>query len=166
MAITQDTEPADSFRLYCYYSSSCCHRVVIAAHLKSIPLTVSVPNLKDEPQRDEYRNALNPIASVPTLIVTSASGRKTRIRQSVAILEYFEERFPHRYPLLPPVSEPEQRARVRDFVNIITSDVQPPANSRGAQRVRAIRGELDDQVAFVKSVRTGLPLLIGVQPIC
>lgn len=77
------------------------------------------------------------------------------IRQSVSILEYFEERFPDWYPLLPPIgADPEKRALIRDFTNIITTDVQPPTNSRIGMRVRSIRHQLEDQVLFVKECFT------------
>ncbi|KAJ6436680.1 Maleylacetoacetate isomerase [Purpureocillium lavendulum] len=144
-------ESTDSFHLYTYYASSCCQRVIIAAHLKGIKLSFSFPNLGDAEHRNKYKSTVNPSATVPTLVVAHGSGGKTTIRQSVAILEYLEERYPNRYPLLPPVGEPEGRALVRDFVNIISSDTQPPANSRIAQRVKAIRNNLEDQIAFVKS---------------
>lgn len=141
----------DSFHVYSFYSSSCCQRIIIAAHLKSIPLTFSYVYLGSrEHHADQYKNVLNPSASVPTLVVTDAHGKKTTIRQSVAILEYFEERFPDRCPLLPPASRPEERALVRDFVGIITNDVQPVTNSRITRRVKAIRDQLDDQVSFVR----------------
>lgn len=86
---------------------------------------------------------------MPTLIVTHADGKKTSIRQSLAILEYFEERFPDRYPLLPPTSEPEARALVREFVGIMAVDVQQPTNSRIARRVMTIRDSAEDRANFV-----------------
>ena len=57
----------DTFHLYSFFSSSCCQRIIIAAHLKSIPLTYSYVNLgKDEHRSDDYRQSLNPSRSVPT----------------------------------------------------------------------------------------------------
>lgn len=40
------------------------------------------------------------------------------------------------------------------MTNIIAIDTQSPTNSRIAQRVKAVRGSLDDQIAFVKQVFT------------
>lgn len=43
--------------------------------------------------------------------------------------------------LLPPASSPVLRARVRELVYMITSDIFPPTNSRVAQMVKDVRGE-------------------------
>ncbi|OAA60845.1 Maleylacetoacetate isomerase [Cordyceps fumosorosea ARSEF 2679] len=150
-------DPAETFCLHSFYCSSCAQRIIIAAHLKSIPLTFSYVNLSTQEQHDlEYTQSLNPSHSVPTLVITDETkGIRVVIRQSVSILEYFEERFPDRYPLLPPIgAEAEKRALIRDFTNIITSDVQPPTNSRIAKRVKAIRDRLEDQVDFAKACFT------------
>lgn len=145
-----------TFHLYSYYCSSCCQRIIIAAHLKGVPLEFSYIDLGQKEHRtDEYKTVLNPSASVPTLVVTPRNGgKKTIIRQSMTILEYLEESFPNRAPLLPPVSAMLDRVQVRDLANIIAIDTQPPTNSRIAQRVKALRGNLDDQVAFVKQAFT------------
>ncbi len=148
-------ETTDSFRLYSFFASSCCQRIIIAAHLKAIPLTFSFIDLgADQHLEDDYRQSLNPSRSVPTLVVTSQDGRKTIIRQSVSILEYFEERFPEPSPLLPARGQHEARALVRDFVNIITTDVAPPTNSRITERVKAIRDGRADQHEFAKACFT------------
>ncbi|TQW01078.1 Maleylacetoacetate isomerase [Cordyceps javanica] len=149
-------EATDSFHLYSFFASSCCQRIIIAAHLKSIPLTFSFIDLGAKQHLDdEYRDSLNPSRSVPTLVVTGPDGgRRAVIRQSVSILEYLEERFPEPSPLLPPRGDHERRALVRDFVNIITTDVAPPTNSRITQRVKAVRGALDDQLEFARACFT------------
>lgn len=145
----------ETFQLYTFFASSCCQRVIIAAHLKSIPLTFSYIDLERSQHHDDgYQRTLNPSKSVPTLVVTSTQGKKTIIRHSVSILEYIEERFPHPSPLLPPLGHAEARALVRDFVNIITVDVAPPTNSRIGERVQEIRGERDDRIAFVSACFT------------
>ncbi|OAA60032.1 Maleylacetoacetate isomerase [Cordyceps fumosorosea ARSEF 2679] len=144
----------DSFHLYSYFASSCCQRVIIAAHLKSIPLTFTFLDLAtDAHLAAPYRDSLNPSRTVPTLVVTHGHDHKTTIiRQSLAILEYLEERLPSPSPLLP--GSPEQRALVRDLVGIIVVDVAPPTNSRITQRVRDIRGERDDQREFARACFT------------
>ena len=141
----------EKFHLYSFFSSSCCQRIIIAAHLKSIPLTYTYVKFTDKELLEEYKSNVNPSGKVPTLIVTHSDGKKTTIRQSLAILEYFEERFPDRFPLLPPASQPQARALVRDFVGIMAVDVQPPTNSRIARRVRAIRDGREDEKTFVEA---------------
>ncbi|KAK3196892.1 hypothetical protein K4F52_000236 [Lecanicillium sp. MT-2017a] len=141
----------DTFHLYSFFSSSCCQRIIIAAHLKSIPLTYSYIKFTDKSSLADYKNEVNFSGSVPTLVVTHADGKKTTIRQSLSILEYFEDRFPDSHPLLPPVSQPETRALVRDFVGIIALDVAPPTNSRIARRVKKVRDEEADVVGFAEA---------------
>ncbi|KXG51960.1 Maleylacetoacetate isomerase [Penicillium griseofulvum] len=142
----------DTFHLYSYFCSSCCQRIIIAAHLKGIPLEYTYIDLgTKEHTTDEYKQS-NPSASVPTLIVTSANGEKTILRQSMTILEYFEERFPDISPLLP--TKLQDRVQVRDLVNIIAIDTQPTTNSRIVQRVKAIRESEDDQLEFAKQAFT------------
>nr|WKQ63398.1 glutathione S-transferase GSTZ [Beauveria bassiana] len=114
----------ESYCLHTFFSSSSCQRIRIAAHLKSIPLTMLYLDLRDDTKHisnDSSRSA----AHVPTLIVTHSDGTSTAIRQAVDILEYFEERFPDTCPLLPSSASQSSRARalVRDFVNIIAVDV-------------------------------------------
>ncbi|KAJ5140265.1 Maleylacetoacetate isomerase [Penicillium atrosanguineum] len=135
-----------------FYCSSCCQQIIIAAYLKGIPLEFTYIDLGAREHTTEEYKQYNPSASVPILVVTSENGEKTTIRQSMTILEYFEERFPDIAPLFPPALR--DRVIVRDLVNIIAIDTQPPTNSRIAQRVKSIRGKLEDQVGFVKQAFT------------
>lgn len=111
----------------------------------------------DEHEGETYRD-LNPSASIPTLVVETPSADPTKepskfsIGQSVAILEYLEEVFPNQKPLLPPPSQPAERARVRELMYIITSDIFPPTNARIAGRVRALRDSRDDQMEWAKKI--------------
>ncbi|OJZ90658.1 hypothetical protein ASPFODRAFT_41078 [Aspergillus luchuensis CBS 106.47] len=145
----------DTFELYSVWCSSCCQRIIIAAHLKGITLKYNYVDLSARGHHDaKYKDELNPSASVPTLVVHHPDGTKTIIRQSMTILEYFEERFPNQSPLLPPVSAWQDRIKVRDLVNIIAIDVQAPTNSRIAKRVRSVRDNVEDQVSFVRQAFT------------
>lgn len=144
--------PTDTFHLYSYFCSSCCQRIIIAAHLKGISLEYTYIDLGTKAHTtDEYKES-NPSASVPTLVVTSADGEKIIIRQSMTILDYFEERFPDISPLLP--RELRNRAQVRDLVNIIAIDTQPTTNARIVHRVKDIRGSDDDLDKFAKQAFT------------
>lgn len=121
------------YTLYSYFRSSCSARIRIAAHLKDIPLEYKYIHLVKGEQHSETYHALNPSDSVPTLIVSNLqTGEEiTRIRQSVAILEYFEEAEEgNGVKLLPNKDNPLGRAKVRELVNIIASDVQPVTNLR------------------------------------
>ncbi|GKZ28514.1 hypothetical protein AbraIFM66950_008373 [Aspergillus brasiliensis] len=148
-------ENQDIFELYSFWCSSCCQRIIIAAHLKGIPLKFTYVDLRTRGHHDaKYKDKLNPSASVPTLVVHHPDGNKTIIRQSMTILEYFDERYPDQSPLLPPVSAWQDRIKVRDLVNIIAIDVQAPTNSRIAKRVRSVRDNEEDQDGFVRQAFT------------
>lgn len=132
----------ESPHLHSYFRSSCSARVRTAANLKGIPLTYSYIHLvKNEQSTPEY-TAINPSASVPTLTVIDKNGKEIKIRQSIAILEFFEEYYPAKTPLLPPSTDPIGRARVRELVDIVACDIQPVTNLRIIQRVRGLNGDV------------------------
>ena len=109
-------------RLYTYYRSSAAYRVRIALNLKGIDHEqVAVNLLEGEEQGDAYR-AVNPQGLVPTLEVDGQ-----RFTQSLAILEYLEERWPD--PSLLPAGAPE-RARARALADLIACDIHPLNNLR------------------------------------
>lgn len=121
-------------------------------HLKGIPVEHTYIDLgKAEHESPEFQ-ALNPSKSVPVLVIKDCHGNETVLTQSIAILEYLEESLPTLTPLLPQSNDLVQRARVREMVNVISNDIQPITNGRIAKRVRAIRGEAQDQISFVTDV--------------
>jgi len=126
--------------LHTYFRSTCSARVRTAAHLKNIPLEYSYIHLLKDDQSSSSYTATNPSASVPTLTVTPVLGEKIVIRQSVAILEFLEEYFPDKRKLLPDGKDPVTRAKVRELVNIIATDIQPPTNLRILKRVKKVSG--------------------------
>jgi maleylacetoacetate isomerase len=142
-----DEEP--SFHLHSYFRSSCSARLRIACNLKQIPLTYSYINLLSGDQSSAAYTKINPSKSVPTLTLHPksdtaggpANGPANSITQSLAALEYLEEAFPDRYPLLPPASNKMARAQARTLANIIACDVQPVTNLRILSRVRALGGD-------------------------
>lgn len=82
--------------------------------------------------------AVNPSHSVPTLIAENGT---LKLTQSVAILEYLEEKYPEK-PLLP--KDLRSRSLVRNLVNLISNDVQPVTNLRilaHAEKVGGNRAE-------------------------
>jgi maleylacetoacetate isomerase len=104
-------------KLYTYYRSQASFRVRIALNLKRLARENSYLHLEKGDQfAAEYR-ALNPQMMVPTLIDGAAE-----LFQSLAILEYLDERYPEP-PLLP--SDPEARAWVRGLALINVADSHP-----------------------------------------
>ncbi|CAG8908199.1 unnamed protein product [Penicillium egyptiacum] len=59
----------ETFHLYSYYCSSCCQRIIIAAHLKGIPLKFTYIDLGARAHTTEEYKQSNPSASVPKLVV-------------------------------------------------------------------------------------------------
>ncbi|KAL2822012.1 glutathione S-transferase [Aspergillus granulosus] len=127
--------------LYTYFRSSCSARLRIALALKSITYTPIHINLLKGEQSGPENKAVNPSATVPTLILEfpsdSDTGPKTvTITQSLAALEYLEETFSNQgASLLPPSSDHEARAIVRTLSSIIACDIQPVTNLRILKRV-------------------------------
>ncbi len=109
-------------KLYGYFRSSAAYRVRIALGLKGLDYEyVAVHLRKGEQNAPGYRE-LNPNELVPTL----ADDRGT-FTQSLAIIEYLDERYPE--PALLP-SAPEARARVRAIALAIACDIHPIDNLR------------------------------------
>jgi maleylpyruvate isomerase len=131
-------------KLYSYWRSSCSWRVRIALNLKGLHYTYeAVHLLKDGGQQNsEAYRAVNPMRTVPTLEFEEG-GVVRRLSQSLAILEYLEERY--RTPALLP-AEPLLRARVRMLSEMVNSGIQPLQNLAVLQWVK---GELKgDDKAF------------------
>ena len=129
------------FLLHTYYKSSCAARLRIALNLKSIPAEYAYVHLFNGEQYGDEHAKLNPSKSVPVLTHLAGEGIAFPITQSMAALEYLEEVFPDQCPLLPPVSQPLQRAKVRTLVDIITNDVQPITNRRIIKAVTDLGGD-------------------------
>jgi maleylacetoacetate isomerase len=109
-------------KLYSYFRSSAAYRVRIALGLKGLPYEYAAVHLRKGEQRTEAFRALNPAELVPAL--TDDRGTFT---QSLAIIEYLEERHPEP-PLFP--DTPEARARVRAIALAIACDIHPLDNLR------------------------------------
>ncbi|WP_045758419.1 maleylacetoacetate isomerase [Xanthomonas albilineans] len=117
----------EALRLYTYWRSSAAYRVRIGLQLKRLSYqALPVHLLRDGGQQHcpEYAR-LNPQELVPTLCHDGQP-----IRQSLAILEYLDERWPE-WPLLP--DAPIDRARVRGLAQLIACDIHPLNNLRVSQ---------------------------------
>jgi maleylpyruvate isomerase len=111
-------------KLYTYFRSSAAYRVRIALNLKGLSYdAVPVHLLKDggQQRQEEYRR-INPSGLVPAF-----QDERITLTQSMAIIEYLDERFPA-VPLMP--QDAPGRARVRELAQIIACDIHPLNNLR------------------------------------
>ncbi|HET7755362.1 MAG TPA: maleylacetoacetate isomerase [Anaeromyxobacteraceae bacterium] len=111
--------------LYSYWRSSSAWRVRIGLHLKGVPFEYRPVDLREGAQFGEAHRARNPLGQVPVLEVQEDGGPTRHLAQSMAILEFLEERFPSP-PLLP--ADPYGRARVRMIAEVVNSGIQPFQN--------------------------------------
>lgn len=114
---------------YDYWRSSSAWRVRIALNIKRIAVERRAVNLAPPGEAGaqhsaEFR-ALNPMSQVPVLVIDGAPGPPRTLTQSMAILEYLEERFPSP-PLLP--ADSWLRARARQLGEMVNAGIQPIQN--------------------------------------
>lgn len=125
--------------LYTYYRSSAAFRVRIALNLKGLAYTPRTVHLRKGEHRAPGYLGVNPQGLLPTLVV---DGR--RLTQSLAILEYLEERYPQ--PALLP-TDPLGRARVRALAELVACEMHPLNNLRTLEYLRAHCGQDEAGIA-------------------
>ena len=111
-------------KLYTFFRSSASYRVRIALNLKGLNYEQVPIHLRrgGGEQFSATYKAINPQALVPAL-----EDRGRTLTQSLAIMEYLEERYP-KPPLLP--TDPADRALVRSMALIIACEIHPIQNLR------------------------------------
>jgi maleylacetoacetate isomerase len=125
-------------KLYTYFRSGASYRVRIALAYKGLAHEAEYVSLpKGEHQADKFR-AVNVQGLVPAL----EDGGRVFI-QSLAIMEYLEERYP-KPPLLP--ASPADRAYVRAVSQIVACELHPLNNLRTLKHIRKAYGLDEDGV--------------------
>ncbi|MBA3661830.1 MAG: maleylacetoacetate isomerase [Gammaproteobacteria bacterium] len=111
-------------KLFDYFRSTACFRVRIALNLKALSYEcIPIHLLKNGgEQNSPHYAAINPQTLVPTL----QDGEFT-LSQSLAIIEYLEEKFPQP-PLLP--VDLDLKSQIRSFALAIVADTHPLNNLR------------------------------------
>ena len=126
-------------KLFTYWRSQAAYRVRIALALKGLPIKkVSLDLLKGDQFEASYQ-ALNPEGVVPTLI----DGEGQPLVQSLAILEYIDEKYPQ--PRLLP-ADLRARAHARAIAQMVAMDAHPFIVPR-------VRKHLEDELHLDEAAR-------------
>ena len=148
--------PPFTLSLKSYWRSSASWRVRIALELKGLSYRYEPVHLVrgGGEQHSEAHRSLSPMAQVPHLTLTNAQGARFQLTQSVAILQALDHIEPK--PLMFP-SDPWQRARVLELVEVINSGVQPIQNLSVLQAIGRLGG--DKKAWAAQAIAKGLAAL-------
>jgi maleylpyruvate isomerase len=127
-----------SLTLHDYWRSTASYRVRIALNLKSVAYARATHDLRTGAQREPGYLAIAPQGLVPALQTPEGP-----LTQSLAILEWIEERWPE--PALLP-KDAHGRAIVRAMAGLIAADIHPLNNLRVLQALREQFSASPDQV--------------------
>ncbi len=124
--------------LHGYWRSTASYRVRIALNLKGVAHDQATHDLRTGAQRDAAYLALAPQGLVPALETPEGP-----LTQSLAILEWIEERWPE--PALLP-RDAYDRAIVRAMTQLIAADIHPLNNLRVQKVLRDQLSATPDQI--------------------
>ncbi len=105
-------------KLYGHWRSLATYRVRVAIALKGVDVAFAPIDLLGKEHLGESYRAINPQGLLPAF----EDGLGLALFQSMAIIEYLDEKFPAP-PLLP--ADPRGRARVRGLAQVIAADAHP-----------------------------------------
>jgi len=130
--------------LHGYWRSSCSWRVRVALAAKQLDYEYRAVNLLEKAhQSPSHVGDLNPLGQVPVLQCVDTSvpgGRTVTIAQSMAIVAFLEEAFPHQGASLLPLC-PVARAQARELAEMVNAGTQPLQNLSVVKHVDTITPE-------------------------
>lgn len=122
-------------QLHNFFRSGTSHRLRIALNLKGLAYDYVAVDLRKNEHQGAAFKALNPQGLVPALVEDDLV-----LTQSVAIIEWLEERYPA--PALLP-TDVNDRAHVRALAALVGCDIHPVNNKRILDTLRASFGADD-----------------------
>ncbi len=127
-----------AMKLFTFWRSSAAYRVRIALNLKGQKFESVPKQLREGEHRRADYLALNPQGLVPAL-----EHEGVVLGQTLAIIEYLDERFPEP-PLLP--KSPVARAQVRAMAQHVACEIHPLNNLRTLNYLRQQLGQNEDAI--------------------
>ena len=112
----------DRFELFSYWRTSATYRVRVALHAKGVKWRETNVDIDAGDQHGEAFRRVNPLGGIPALIDHAPGHSAVPLTQSLAILEFLDEVYPHP-PLLP--ADAHGRARVRSLAQMLAVDTHP-----------------------------------------
>lgn len=125
-------------KLHNFFRSGTSHRLRIALNLKGLDYDYVAVDLRKNEHQGAAFKALNPQGLVPALVEGEVV-----LTQSVAIIEWLEERHPT--PALLP-ADVNDRAHVRALAALVGCDIHPVNNKRILDTLRASFGADDGAI--------------------
>jgi len=152
--------------LYLHPLSSFCMKALVALYENGTPFAPHVVNLGDPAALAAFK-AMWPIGKIPVL---RDSARDRTIPEATIIIEYLEQHFPGKAPLIPADPDLARQTRFRDrffdlYVNVpmqkIVTDRLRPAGKGDAFGVEEARRLLDTSLGLVDREMALRPWAMG-----
>jgi maleylacetoacetate isomerase len=137
--------------LYDYWRSSAAYRVRIALNLKGVDYESRQVDLRADAQKSPDYRALNPQGLVPMLEIDGQ-----RLTQSLAIINYLDQRYPNQ-PLIP--ASAAERSHVVAMAMAVACDIHPLNNLRVLKYLKNELGHSQEEVDrwYAHWIAEGLP---------